>query len=77
MGAEIEIAGTALGFRVANAPRCASHGLRLEGVGEPSHRRTGGRGETRIDRIYHIDRGYENIEGNLQSLGADIRRIST
>lgn len=33
-------------------------------------------GETRIDRIYHIDRGYENIEGNLQCLGADIRRIS-
>ena len=32
-------------------------------------------GETRIDRIYHIDRGYENIEGRLQTLGADIRRI--
>ena len=34
-------------------------------------------GQTRIDRIYHIDRGYENIEGKLQCLGADIRRIST
>ena len=34
-------------------------------------------GETRIDRIYHIDRGYENIEGKLQCLGAHIRRIST
>ena len=34
-------------------------------------------GETRVDRIYHIDRGYEDIEGNLQCLGADIRRIST
>ena len=34
-------------------------------------------GETRVDRIYHIDRGYENIEGKLQCLGADIRRIST
>ena len=33
-------------------------------------------GETRIDRIYHIDRGYENIEGNLQSLGADIQRVT-
>ena len=31
-------------------------------------------GESRIDRIYHIDRGYEDIEGKLQSLGADIRR---
>jgi len=34
-------------------------------------------GATTIDRIYHIDRGYENIEGKLQCLGADIRRIST
>jgi len=33
-------------------------------------------GETRIDRIYHIDRGYENIEGKLQSLGANIQRVS-
>lgn len=32
-------------------------------------------GETRIDRIYHIDRGYENVEGKLQSLGANIRRV--
>lgn len=32
-------------------------------------------GETVIDRIYHIDRGYECIEEKLQSLGADIRRI--
>lgn len=31
-------------------------------------------GETRVDRIYHIDRGYECIEEKLQSLGADIRR---
>ncbi len=32
-------------------------------------------GETIIDRIYHIDRGYEHIEAKLQSLGADIHRI--
>ena len=31
-------------------------------------------GETRIDRIYHIDRGYERIEEKLQSVGADIVR---
>jgi UDP-N-acetylglucosamine 1-carboxyvinyltransferase len=31
-------------------------------------------GQTRVDRIYHIDRGYECIEEKLQSLGADIRR---
>jgi len=31
-------------------------------------------GETVIDRIYHLDRGYENIEGKLSTLGAQIRR---
>ena len=34
-----------------------------------------GKGETRIDRIYHIDRGYERIEEKLAQLGANIRRV--
>ena len=33
-------------------------------------------GDTTIDRIYHIDRGYERIEEKLKILGADIERIS-
>jgi UDP-N-acetylglucosamine 1-carboxyvinyltransferase len=33
-------------------------------------------GATVIDRIYHIDRGYERIEEKLKMLGADIERIS-
>ena len=33
-------------------------------------------GETVVDRIYHIDRGYECIEEKLSQLGAIIRRIS-
>lgn len=32
-------------------------------------------GETVVDRIYHIDRGYETIEEKLSQLGANIRRI--
>jgi UDP-N-acetylglucosamine 1-carboxyvinyltransferase len=32
-------------------------------------------GQTLIDRVYHIDRGYERIEAKLQELGADIERI--
>jgi UDP-N-acetylglucosamine 1-carboxyvinyltransferase len=32
-------------------------------------------GETTIDRIYHLDRGYEQIEGKLSALGARIRRV--
>jgi UDP-N-acetylglucosamine 1-carboxyvinyltransferase len=33
-------------------------------------------GETEVNRIYHIDRGYEQIEEKLQSLGARIRRVA-
>ena len=34
------------------------------------------KGTTQIDRIYHLDRGYERIEEKLRILGADIERIS-
>ena len=34
------------------------------------------KGTTRIDRVYHIDRGYERVETKLQGLGARIERIS-
>ena len=34
------------------------------------------KGETLIDRVYHIDRGYEKIESKLAGVGARIRRIS-
>jgi UDP-N-acetylglucosamine 1-carboxyvinyltransferase len=33
------------------------------------------RGETRIERIYHLDRGYEALEAKLKSLGADVERV--
>jgi len=32
-------------------------------------------GETIVDRIYHLDRGYDRMEAKLQRLGADIQRI--
>ena len=32
-------------------------------------------GQTVISRIYHLDRGYDNIEQKLSALGADIRRV--
>ena len=34
------------------------------------------KGETLIDRVYHIDRGYERIEAKLQRVGAQIRRVT-
>ena len=45
----------------------ASAGLVLAGLAA--------RGETLVDRIYHIDRGYERIEEKLNQLGARIRRV--
>jgi UDP-N-acetylglucosamine 1-carboxyvinyltransferase len=32
-------------------------------------------GETNIHRIYHLDRGYENLEGKLSLIGADVKRF--
>jgi UDP-N-acetylglucosamine 1-carboxyvinyltransferase len=32
-------------------------------------------GETRISRVYHLDRGYEAIERKLVALGADVKRV--
>ena len=33
------------------------------------------RGETVIERIYHLDRGYEHLESKLNALGANVRRV--
>ncbi|MBP6801591.1 MAG: UDP-N-acetylglucosamine 1-carboxyvinyltransferase, partial [Zoogloea sp.] len=32
-------------------------------------------GETTIERIYHLDRGYERLEEKLSALGARVRRL--
>jgi len=34
----------------------------------------GADGTTEINRLYHIDRGYENIDQKLRSLGAELQR---
>jgi UDP-N-acetylglucosamine 1-carboxyvinyltransferase len=33
-------------------------------------------GVTTVDRIYHLDRGYENIEKKLNDVGAEITRVN-
>ncbi|MDH4106905.1 MAG: UDP-N-acetylglucosamine 1-carboxyvinyltransferase [Gammaproteobacteria bacterium] len=76
MGADIRIEGnTAICTgveRLTAAPVMAtdlraSAGLVLAGLAAE--------GETLVDRIYHVDRGYERIEEKLRQLGADIRRV--
>ena len=32
-------------------------------------------GETQVNRIYHLDRGYERLEEKLQGVGADVERV--
>jgi UDP-N-acetylglucosamine 1-carboxyvinyltransferase len=34
------------------------------------------KGRTVVDRVYHLDRGYERIEAKLRAVGARIRRVS-
>ena len=75
MGAYIRVAGDkAVVVGIANltaAPVMASDlraGVSLVLAGLAAE------GTTTVDRVYHIDRGYENLETRLQALGADIIR---
>ena len=75
LGADIELAGRAAHVRgvraLSGAPVMAtdlraSAGLLLAGLAAE--------GDTVVNRVYHIDRGYERIEEKLRRLGAEIRR---
>ena len=77
LGADIEVEGsTAIvrgvprlaGANVMATDLRASACLVIAGLGAD--------GETTIDRIYHLDRGYERIEEKLSALGAQIRRAA-
>ena len=77
MGADIKVRGNSayikgsdklLGAQVMATDLRASASLILAGLVAE--------GETTVDRIYHIDRGYEHIEEKLARLGAVINRVS-
>ena len=34
------------------------------------------KGITRVNRIYHLDRGYENLDAKFKKLGAKVRRVA-
>lgn len=76
MGADIQIEGhtavcrgvdTLTAAPVMATDLRASAGLVLAGLAAE--------GETLVDRIYHVDRGYERIEEKLRQLGAQIKRV--
>ncbi|MEL6794011.1 MAG: UDP-N-acetylglucosamine 1-carboxyvinyltransferase, partial [Pseudomonadota bacterium] len=77
MGADIEIDGAVATVRgvesLRGAPVMASDlrasaSLVLAGLAAE--------GETQVNRIYHLDRGYERMEAKLAACGADIERVS-
>ena len=76
LGADIEIEGPSAivkgGKPLSGAPVMASDlrasaALVIAGLAA--------RGTTQVNRVYHLDRGYENIDGKLRKLGARIERI--
>jgi UDP-N-acetylglucosamine 1-carboxyvinyltransferase len=76
LGADIEIEGPSAivkgGKPLSGAPVMASDlrasaALVIAGLAA--------RGTTQVNRVYHIDRGYENIDGKLRKLGARIERV--
>jgi UDP-N-acetylglucosamine 1-carboxyvinyltransferase len=76
LGARLKITGHSVhvhgpsplkGARIMASDLRASASLVLAGLAAE--------GETLIDRVYHIDRGYEKIEEKLRSVGADIERV--
>ncbi len=68
-GSSVLISGVRelIGAPVMASDLRASAGLVLAGLGA--------RGVTTINRVYHLDRGYEKMEVNLQNLGARIERV--
>jgi UDP-N-acetylglucosamine 1-carboxyvinyltransferase len=76
LGADIQLEGNAAIVRgvekMSGAPLMATD---LRGSASLVLAGLVARGDTVVDRIYHIDRGYENIEEKLGGLGARIRRL--
>src|SRR4051812_20715076 len=77
MGADIEVRGRSavvrgvgglVGAPVMATDLRASMSLVLAGLAA--------KGETEVNRVYHLDRGYERLEEKLQAVGADIERAS-
>ncbi len=77
MGADISVAGSSATIRGITALKGAavmatdlraSMGLVLAGLAAE--------GETVLNRVYHLDRGYERLEEKLRGVGADIERVA-
>ena len=76
MGAQVSVDGKIAVFEgVRGAGRRAGQGDRPARRRGHDHRRAHRPGETQIEDIDHIERGYEDVVEKFRSLGADIRRV--
>ncbi len=76
LGAEIEIEGkTAMLKGVAKLVCAPVMATDLRASASLVIAALAAEGETLIDRIYHLDRGYDRMEVKLSAVGANIRRI--
>jgi UDP-N-acetylglucosamine 1-carboxyvinyltransferase len=76
LGADIEISGNTAVVR--GVPRLTGAGVMATDLRASASLVIAGLvadGQTSIDRIYHLDRGYECIEEKLSQLGARIKRV--
>jgi UDP-N-acetylglucosamine 1-carboxyvinyltransferase len=76
LGADIEISGNTAVVR--GVPRLTGAGVMATDLRASASLVIAGLvadGQTTIDRIYHLDRGYECIEEKLSQLGARIKRV--
>ena len=77
MGAQIEVEGdTAVVTGVASLSGATVMATDLRASASLVIAGLAAQGETIVDRIYHLDRGYERMEEKLCALGADIQRLS-
>jgi UDP-N-acetylglucosamine 1-carboxyvinyltransferase len=65
------------GPRRREAARRPGHGDRPARLGVAGDRRSAAEGDTVVNRVYHLDRGFEALESKLSACGADIVRISS
>ncbi len=76
MGAEIQLEGnTAIWTGVERLTAAPVMATDLRASASLVLAALAGEGDTLVDRIYHVDRGYERIEEKLRQLGATIRRV--
>jgi len=74
LGADIEIEGRA-DCEGPAVERRAGDGERFARVGGAGDCRLAAKGATQVNRIYHLDRGYERMDAKLRKLGARIQRV--